>query len=423
MTATATPTTRIRDRVDALDWEALRVQLDTIGHAVAPPLLDAAECEELSALFEDGRFRTTIEMARHRFGDGRYRYFDHPLPERIAELRTSFYRHLALIANDWSQLLRGDNPTFPLEHEELLERCCAAGQSRPTPLILRYGEGDWNALHQDLYGEVYFPFQVLTILSEPGVDFEGGPHRHAPRRRHDHPRTTHRPGRHLPRLEVISRSGRAGRLTTMTSNDNKITVEQALARGRRADPAAWARMQRDLLARAETEGLIDVAFERHDSPLGTIVVGATTQGIVRVWLPAESEEALHDELARRVSPRILHAPRATLSHARQQLNEYFDGSRHAFDIPLDWRLTHGFRHQVLRATAEIPYGRTASYRDVATRAGNPAAVRAAGTALTTNPLPILVPCHRVLRTGGALGSYRGGSAAKAQLLNLEGVTV
>ena len=113
-------------------------------------------------------------MARHRFGDGRYRYFDHPLPDAIAALRTSFYERLAPIANEWSQLLRGDNATFPLEHDALLDRCREAGQERPTPLILRYGEGDWNALHQDLYGDVYFPFQILTILSEPGVDFEGG---------------------------------------------------------------------------------------------------------------------------------------------------------------------------------------------------------------------------------------------------------
>jgi hypothetical protein len=166
--------TGIRERVDALDWDALRERLDTQGHAITVPLLDGAEAEELSDLFDGGRFRTTIDMARHRFGDGRYRYFDHPLPDAIAELRSSFYRHLAPVANDWARLLRGDNPTFPLEHDELLARCRAAGQERPTPLILRYGEGDWNALHQDIYGDVCFPFQVLTILSEPGVDFEGG---------------------------------------------------------------------------------------------------------------------------------------------------------------------------------------------------------------------------------------------------------
>jgi hypothetical protein len=166
--------TGIRERVDALDWSALREQLDREGHAITVPLLGTEETEELSDLFDGGRFRTTIDMARHRFGDGRYRYFDHPLPDAIAELRASFYRHLAPIANDWSQLLRGDNPTFPLELDELLQRCREAGQERPTPLILRYREGDWNALHQDLYGTVYFPFQILTLLSEPGVDFDGG---------------------------------------------------------------------------------------------------------------------------------------------------------------------------------------------------------------------------------------------------------
>jgi hypothetical protein len=170
---TATPT-GVRARVDALDWDALRARLDDTGHAITAPLLDAEECEVLADLFDDGRFRTTIDMARHRFGDGRYRYFDHPLPDAIAQLRASFYRHLAPIANDWSQLLRGDEPTFPLEHDELLELCRRAGQERPTPLMLRYGPGDWNALHQDLYGDVFFPFQVVCVLSEPEVDFEGG---------------------------------------------------------------------------------------------------------------------------------------------------------------------------------------------------------------------------------------------------------
>jgi uncharacterized protein len=169
-----TAATDLRDRVDRLDWEALRSQLDEKGHAVTPPLLRADECNALSDLFETGRFRSTIDMARHRFGDGRYRYFEHPLPETIAALRASLYRHLAPIANDWARLLRGDNPTFPAEHEELVERCRAAGQTRATPLILRYHEGDWNALHQDLYGEVYFPFQVLTVLARPGQDFDGG---------------------------------------------------------------------------------------------------------------------------------------------------------------------------------------------------------------------------------------------------------
>jgi hypothetical protein len=168
-----TTTTGIAERVEALDWTQLREQLDGSGHAITPPLLDTEECAALAALFDTGRFRSTIDMARHRFGDGRYRYFDHPLPEPVAELRTSLYRRLAPIANDWAELVR-DHVRFPAEHEELLERCRAAGQERPTPLILRYGAGDWNALHQDLYGDVYFPFQAVTVLSEPRVDFEGG---------------------------------------------------------------------------------------------------------------------------------------------------------------------------------------------------------------------------------------------------------
>ncbi len=160
--------------VDALPWPDLIASLHETGHAVTPVLLSTEECDTLAALFDEGRFRSTIDMARHRFGDGRYRYFDHPLPGTIASLRTSFYRHLAPVANAWSERLAGSNPTFPLEHEELLARCHDAGQTRPTPLILRYGPGDWNALHRDLYGEVFFPFQILTVLSRPGVDFEGG---------------------------------------------------------------------------------------------------------------------------------------------------------------------------------------------------------------------------------------------------------
>jgi hypothetical protein len=163
----------LKERVDALDWDQITAQLDDRGFAVTERVLGSAECDDLADLFDGGQFRSTVDMARHRFGDGRYRYFDHPLPGPIAELRTSFYDHLAPIANEWSRRLKGDEE-YPLRHLELLELCREAGQERPTPLILRYGEGDWNALHQDLYGEVYFPFQILTILSRPGVDFEGG---------------------------------------------------------------------------------------------------------------------------------------------------------------------------------------------------------------------------------------------------------
>ena len=164
----------LRARVDALPWDDLRAQLDARGFAVTAPLLGRSETEELADLFDAGRFRSTIDMARHRFGDGRYRYFDHPLPAAVAELRGALYAHLAPIANDWAALLGAAADAFPLDHEELLARCRAAGQERPTPLILRYGAGDWNALHQDLYGDVFFPFQALTVLSEPGVDYEGG---------------------------------------------------------------------------------------------------------------------------------------------------------------------------------------------------------------------------------------------------------
>jgi hypothetical protein len=170
-TTTMTP---VGARVDELAWDEIGAQLDARGFAVTERVLTAGECDELAELFDGGRFRSTIDMARHRFGDGRYRYFDHPLPETIAALRSSFYVHLAPGANEWSERLGCAADAFPLVHEELLERCRAAGQERPTPLILRYGEGDWNALHQDLYGDVYFPFQILTVLSEPGVDYEGG---------------------------------------------------------------------------------------------------------------------------------------------------------------------------------------------------------------------------------------------------------
>jgi hypothetical protein len=169
VTATAPTLTSITDRVRALDWDELTAQLDERGFALTAPVLTAGERDELAELFEHGRFRSTIDMARHRFGEGRYRYFEHPLPGTIGALRTAFYAHLAPVANAWAERISG--ATFPPALDELLERCARAGQTRPTPLILRYGPGDWNALHQDLYGEVYFPFQVLTVLDD---GFEGG---------------------------------------------------------------------------------------------------------------------------------------------------------------------------------------------------------------------------------------------------------
>jgi methylated-DNA-[protein]-cysteine S-methyltransferase len=206
----------------------------------------------------------------------------------------------------------------------------------------------------------------------------------------------------------------------MSNDDNTTDLERSLGAVPDPAPAAWERLRRDLSGAAERSGLIDVAFERHDSPLGTIIVGATRDGLVRVGLPAEDEDAVLQQLAERVSVRVLHASRDSLTQTRRELDEYFGRKRQQFDVALDWRLTSGFRREVLRATAEIPYGHTASYRDVATRAGSPGAVRAAGSALATNPLPIVVPCHRVLRTGGGLGGYAGGLEAKATLLGLEG---
>jgi methylated-DNA-[protein]-cysteine S-methyltransferase len=186
------------------------------------------------------------------------------------------------------------------------------------------------------------------------------------------------------------------------------------------DRGAWTRLRRELSARAAGAGLVEVAFERHDSPLGAIVVAATPEGIVRIGLPSEPEDEVLSELARRLSPRVLRSSPKTVERARRQLDEYFAGRRKRFAVPLDWCLTSGFRREVLRATEQIPYGTTRSYREIAREAGRPTAYRAAGTALATNPLPIVVPCHRVLPTGGGLGEYRGGSAAKARLLGLEG---
>jgi hypothetical protein len=170
-----TQVSNVRDRVYGLDWATLEDELSQCGFSVTEPVLSAAECDQLASRFDDDdEFRSTVDMARHRFGQGRYRYFDHPLPDLIQGLRSSFYERLAPIANRWADLLSGDNPTFPARHEELLERCRSAGQTRPTPLLLRYRAGDWNALHQDVYGEIYFPFQILTVLSEPGIDHHGG---------------------------------------------------------------------------------------------------------------------------------------------------------------------------------------------------------------------------------------------------------
>ena len=175
-----------------------------------------------------------------------------------------------------------------------------------------------------------------------------------------------------------------------------------------------------LAERAAEEGLLDVAYSSVDSPLGPLVVAATPKGLVRVsYTEFRGEDEVLEDLARRVSPRVLEAP-AKLDPVRRELDEYFDGRREDFDVAIDWSYLAGFTREVLRATAAIPFGDVSTYAGVAEAAGSPRAVRAAGNALGANPMPVVVPCHRVLRTGGALGGYTGGVERKEFLLRLEG---
>jgi len=156
------------------DWPRIEADLDAQGWAVLPALLSADQCSAIAALYdEDGRFRSRVVMARHNYGQGEYRYFGYPLPDRVAALRAEFYARLAPVANRWNRTL-GVDVAFPDAHADFLARCHAAGQQRPTPLLLRYGPGDYNCLHQDLYGAHVFPLQIAVLLSEPGRDFEGG---------------------------------------------------------------------------------------------------------------------------------------------------------------------------------------------------------------------------------------------------------
>ena len=164
----------IERRIAALDWAEIETSLETHGCAMAGPLLTPDECAALSGLYPwDAPFRSRIVMARHGFGRGEYKYFSYPLPEVIAGLRPALYGRLAPVANRWFAQMKMTG-AFPEEHAAFLERCHDAGQMRPTPLLLQYGEGDYNCLHQDLYGETVFPIQVAILLSRPGVDFEGG---------------------------------------------------------------------------------------------------------------------------------------------------------------------------------------------------------------------------------------------------------
>jgi methylated-DNA-[protein]-cysteine S-methyltransferase len=178
---------------------------------------------------------------------------------------------------------------------------------------------------------------------------------------------------------------------------------------------------RRFVERAASEGLADVAYATIDTPLGAAMVAGTERGVLRVMLPNDSIDRVLEQISNDLSPRVLELP-ARLDRERRELAEYFEGRRHDFDLELDWRLTpSGFYRKVLRTAArKLPFGTTASYGEVARWAGSPRAYRAAGTALATNPIPIIVPCHRVLRAGGELGEYGGGPEMKEWLLRLEG---
>jgi len=185
-----------------------------------------------------------------------------------------------------------------------------------------------------------------------------------------------------------------------------------------ADPGTLSRLRHRLGLAAEAEGLLDVAYTTIDSPLGTLLLAATPKGLVRVAYDVEDHDRVLGTLAQRISPRVLRAPQR-LDAAARELDEYFSRQRRVFDLPLDMSLSKGFRQLVQRHLPEVGYGQTRTYRQVAELVGSPQAVRAVGTACATNPLPVIVPCHRVLRADGTPGGYVGGPGAKQALLSLE----
>jgi methylated-DNA-[protein]-cysteine S-methyltransferase len=207
--------------------------------------------------------------------------------------------------------------------------------------------------------------------------------------------------------------------TRMTDEDS--AVERALRRGAAdgaSDPAAKA--ARRVAERAAEQGLADVVYAPVESPFGELLLAATGRGLLRLAFPEEDVDSVLERISRRLSPRIVEAP-GRLQEARRELDEYFAGRRHSFELALDWSLVGGpFGRKVLRVTSEIPYGGVLSYGEVAADAGSPRASRAAGNALGSNPIPIVVPCHRVLHSGGGLGGYGGGLERKRWLLELEG---
>jgi len=199
---------------------------------------------------------------------------------------------------------------------------------------------------------------------------------------------------------------------------DRQVVQDLITSGDGLDPTTMERLRARLVAGAEQTGLLDVAYRTVDSPIGPLLVAATPEGVVRLAFDGEGHEAVLHTLAERVSPRILRAP-GRLDAAARQLEEYFGGSRRRFDVAVDLRLAVGFRRTVLEHLRSIPYGSTESYAMVAAASGSPAAVRAVGTACGHNPVPLIVPCHRVVRTDGTIGQYLGGTEAKRLLLALE----
>lgn len=204
----------------------------------------------------------------------------------------------------------------------------------------------------------------------------------------------------------------------MKNGIESAELERAL-RSAVADQADAAAAAERAVARAVGEGLVDVAYTTVDSPIGELLVATTERGLVRVSFKHEPHDDVLNELVVRISPRVLEAP-AQLDEVRRELDQYFEGKRRDFDLPLDWRLSRGFRCEVLQKLVEVPYGETASYAEMAARAGRPRAYRAAGSACGSNPIPLVVPCHRVVASGGGLGGYGGGLDVKRYLLGLEG---
>jgi methylated-DNA-[protein]-cysteine S-methyltransferase len=198
------------------------------------------------------------------------------------------------------------------------------------------------------------------------------------------------------------------------------TLEEMLRGSGDVGQAAAGATER-AIAQAHALGLTDVSYAIEPSPVGNLLVAVTPRGLIRLAYNAEeSTDRALEELARRVSPRVVEAP-AALDEVRRELDEYFEGKRHGFDIPIDWRLHDGFGRRVLRATARIPFGKVLTYAEVAAKAGSPRGYRAAGNALGSNRMPIVVPCHRVVASGGKIGGYTGGLERKEFLLELEGV--